>query len=145
MIDGSPSAFAFAVPDGRGVRRRARSSLGRGVIEALGLRFGDRVRMSVGGRDFAATLVGPLRRAREADGRGAVMLAATVPAAALTRPGWIVRLERGADAARAEAGIARLGAGRLFVHRPGESLREEVGEMRPIVYGSPRCCSPSRA
>ena len=63
------------------------------------------------------------------------MLAGTVPAAALERPGWIVRLERGADAARAEAEIARLGAGRLFVHRPGESLQEEVGAMRPIVYG----------
>ena len=58
--------------------------------------------------------------------------AGTVPAAALERPGWVVRLEPGADEARAEAEIARRGGGRLFVHLTSESLETE---MRPIVYG----------
>ena len=134
VIDGSPSAFAFAVPDGRGVARAGEVTLGRGVIDALGLRFGDRVRLSVAGKPFEATLVG--RHVEpETDGRGAVMLAGTVPPAALERPGWVVRLDRGADSVRTEAEITRLGAGRLFVHRPAESLQDEIDEMRPIVYG----------
>ena len=36
MIDGPPTAFAFAVPDGRGVRRAGEVTLGRGAIEELG-------------------------------------------------------------------------------------------------------------
>jgi putative ABC transport system permease protein len=134
VIDGSPSAFPFAVPDGRGVQRAGEITLGGGVIDDLGLRFGDRVRLSAGGRPFEATLVG--RHVEpEADGRGAVMLAGTVPPAALTRPGWVVRLDPGADPIQTEAEITRLGAGRLFAHRPGESLQTEIDEMRPVVYG----------
>jgi putative ABC transport system permease protein len=90
--------------------------------------------MSVNGRRFAATLVGR-HIEPDADGRGAVMLAGTVPPAVLGRPGWVVRLDGGADPARAEAEILRRGAGRLVVGRPGESLQNEIDEMRPIVYG----------
>jgi putative ABC transport system permease protein len=134
VLDGSLAAFAFVVPDGRGVQRAGEVTLGRGVIDDLGLRFGDRVPLSVNGRRFEATLVG--RHVEpETDGRGAVMLAGTVPPAALQRPGWVVRLEPGFDAARVESELARLSAGRLLVHRPGESLQEEIDEMRPIVYG----------
>jgi len=134
VLDGSPSVFAFAVPDGRGVQRVGEVTLGRGVIDELGLRFGDRVPLSVNGRRFAATLVG--RHVEpEADGRGAVMLVGTVPPAVLGRPGWVVRLDPGADPARTEAEIVRLGAGRVVVGRPGESLQNEIDEMRPIVYG----------
>jgi putative ABC transport system permease protein len=134
VIDGSPSAFAFAVPEGRGVERAGEVTLGRGVIDALGLELGDRVRLSADGQAFSAQLVG--RHVEpDADGRGAVMLAGTVPAAALKQPGWVVRLAQGADPVRAEAEITRRGAGRLFVNRPGESLQDEIDEMRPIVYG----------
>jgi putative ABC transport system permease protein len=134
VLDGSPSAFAFAVPDGRGVQRAGEVTLGRGVIDDLGLRFGDRVPLSVNGRRFEATLVG--RHVEpETDGRGAVMLAGTVPPAVLGRPGWVVRLRRGADPARTEAEIVRLGAGRLVADRPEESLQDEIDQMRPIVYG----------
>ena len=63
------------------------------------------------------------------------MLAGTVPAAALERPGWVVRLAPGADPGRAVAQITQLGAGQLFVRTPGESLQDEIDSMRPIVYG----------
>jgi putative ABC transport system permease protein len=90
--------------------------------------------MEASGRAFTATLVG--RHVEpDADGRGAVMLASTVPAAALARPTWVMRLAPGTDAAQVEADIARRGGERLVVWRPGESLEREVGEMRPIVYG----------
>jgi putative ABC transport system permease protein len=134
VIDGPPSAFAFAVPDGRGVRRAGEVTLGRGAMEALGVGIGDEVHLAASGRPFTARVVG--RHVEpDADGLGAVTLAGTVPAAALERPAWIVRLAPGADAARAQAEVTRLGGGRLFAGTPAQSLRDEIDQMRPIVYG----------
>jgi putative ABC transport system permease protein len=134
VIDGSPSAFAFAVPDGRGVRTAGEVTLGRGAMEALGVGIGDVVRLAASGPPFSARVVG--RHVEpDADGLAAVTLAGTVPPAALERPAWIVRLAPGADAGRAQAEITRRGAGRLFVGTPGQSLQEEIDQMRPVVYG----------
>ena len=88
--------------------------------------------LTADGRPFRARVVG---RHIDPDGLGVVALAGTVPAAALRSPSWIVRLSDGVDAARTQAEIERVGAGRLLVSRPGESLEREVSEMRPIVYG----------
>ena len=153
VIDGSPSAFAFAVPDGRGVRRAGEVTLGRGALERLGVEIGDRVTLTADGRPFSARVVG--RHVEpDAEGLGVVALAGTIPAASLRNPGWVLRLADGVDPARTQGQIERLGEGRLLVSRPGESLEREVGEMRPIVYGvtalllaspgstcSPPCCS----
>jgi putative ABC transport system permease protein len=134
VIDGPPAAFAFAVPDGRGVQRPGEVTLGRGAIDRLGLTIGDDVRMAASGHEFTARLVG--RHVEpDNDGLGAAMLAATVPAVALERPRWILRLAPGADPVRVEEEIGRRGGGRLFAGRPLESLQNEVGRMRPIVYG----------
>ena len=131
VIDGPPDAFAFAVPDGRGVRRAGEVTLGRGSLEALGAEIGDTVTLSVDGRRFGARVVG--RHVEpNTDGRGAVTLAGTVPAAALRRPAWIMRLDPGADAARVTAAIERLGEGRLAVDRPPGSA--EAAPVRLIVY-----------
>lgn len=132
VIDGSPSAFAFAVPDGRGVRRAGEVTLGREALERLGVEIGDTVSLAADGLPFRARVVG---RHIDPDGLGVVALAGTVPAAALRSPSWIVRLSGGVDAVRTQAEIERVGAGRLLVSRPGESLEREVSEMRPIVYG----------
>jgi putative ABC transport system permease protein len=134
VIDGSPTAFAFAVPDGRGVRRPGEVTLGRGALEDLGVGIGDRVRLTVAGRPVTATVVGRHIEPEEG-GRGVVTLAGTLPAAALRTPSWIVRAADGVDPARLQAEIERAGAGHLIVSRPGESLEREVSEMRPIVYG----------
>ncbi len=134
VIDGSPSAFAFAVPDGRGVQQPGEVTLGREAIERLGLKIGDDVHLAAAGKPFTARLVG--RHVEpDANGLGAVVLAGTVPAAALERPRWIVRLQPGADPLRAEDEVTRRGAGRLFAGRPLDSLQREIDEMRPIVYG----------
>ena len=130
VIDGSPAAFAFAVPDGRGVRRAGEVTLGRGALEDLGVEIGDRVSLTAGDRPFSARVVG--RHVEpDADGRGMVALADTLPAASLRRPSWVLRLADGADPARAQAEIERLGAGRLIVDRPGESLRARGRRAAP--------------
>jgi putative ABC transport system permease protein len=134
VIDGSPDAFAFAVPDGRGVRRAGEVTLGRGALAELGVEIGDRVTLSAARQRFTARVVG--RHVEpDADGLGAVTLAGTVPAAALQRPAWVVRLADGVDPVAAQADIARLTGGRAIVQRTGESLEREIDEMRPIVYG----------
>jgi putative ABC transport system permease protein len=134
VIDGSPRAFAFAVPDGRGVQRAGEATFGRGALEQLGVEIGDRVSLTVAGRPFTARVVG--RHIEPGDGGlGMVTLAGTVPVAALDSPSWILRVADGVDPVGTQAKIERLGAGRLLVSRPGESLAREVNEMRPIVYG----------
>ena len=134
MIDGSPDAFAFAVPDGRGVRRAGEVTLGRGALEELGVEIGDDVTLTADGRPFSARVVG---RHIEPDdgGLGVVALAGTVPAASLRSPSWVLRVADGVDPARTQAEIERRAGPQLIVDRPGESLEREVGEMRPIVYG----------
>ncbi len=132
VIDGSPSAFAFAVPDGRGVRRPGEVTLGREALEQLGVEIGDRVSLTADGRPFSARVVG---RHVEPDGLGVVTLAGTIPAASLRHPSWILRLADGVDPTQTQTEIERVGTGRLLVSRPGESLEREVSEMRPIVYG----------
>jgi putative ABC transport system permease protein len=131
VIDGSPSAFAFAVPDGRGVERAGEVTLGRGALEQLGVGIGDRVRLTADGRPFTATVVGR-HIEPDADGLGLVTLAGTVPPTTLRSPSWIVR---GADPLRIQAEIEQRAGGRLLISRPLESLEREVAEMRPIVYG----------
>ena len=109
-------------------------TLGREAIERLGLKIGDEVHLAAAGKPFTARLVG--RHVEpDANGLGAVVLAGTVPAAALERPRWIVRLQPGADPRRAEDEVTRRGAGRLFASRPLDSLQREIDQMRPIVYG----------
>jgi putative ABC transport system permease protein len=122
------------VPEGRGVRAAGEVTLGRGALEALGAAIGDRVTLAIGERRQAARVVG--RHVEpDADGLGAVLLADGLPAAVLRRPEWAVRLVAGADGARAQAAVERLGGGRLLVQRPEESLQREVDSMRPVVYG----------
>jgi putative ABC transport system permease protein len=131
-IDGPPGDFAFVVPDGRGVRREGEVTLGRGALDALDAEIGDTIALAVDGRRFEARVVG--RHVESAnDGRGAVTLAGTVPAAVLLRPSWIMRLDRGADPERVMAAIERLGEGRLVVDRPADSA--DANPVRVIVYG----------
>jgi putative ABC transport system permease protein len=131
-IDGPPGAFAFAVPDGRGVQRAGEVTLGRGALEALGVEIGDSVTLAADGRPFTARVVG--RHVEpNADGRGVVTPAGTVPKAALRQPSWILRLDPGAGAAQVRAAIERAGAGRLAVDLPPDSA--EADPIRVIVYG----------
>ncbi len=131
VIDGSPDAFAFAVPDGRGVRRAGEITLGRGALEQLGVEIGDRVTLTADGGPYSARVVGRHVEPNN-EGLGVVALAGTVPAASLRYPSWIVRA---GDPARVQAEIERRVGARLIVDRPGESLEREISEMRPIVYG----------
>jgi putative ABC transport system permease protein len=131
-IDGSPDAFAFSVPDGRGARRAGEATLGRGALERLGVEIGDRVTLSASGRPFTVRVVG--RHVEPAnEGLGIVTPAGSVPAAALGRPGWIVRLGQGGDPGAVRTEIERRARGDIYVQRTDEAF--EAGAVRPIVLG----------
>jgi putative ABC transport system permease protein len=133
-LDASPSTFAFAVPDGRGVAQVGEATLGRGALEALGARIGDAITLSAGGRPFAVEIVG--RHVEPTTGGlGAVVLADTLPAPPSVRPTWVMRLDEGADPVRTQAEVGRLGGERLIAWRPAEAVEREVDDLRPIVYG----------
>lgn len=132
VIDGPPEAFAFAVPEGRAVRAPGEVTLGRGALEALDAEIGDTVALSADGRPFSARVVGRHVEGN-AEGRGVVALAGTVPAGALRSPAWVLRLDPGADPERARAAILAHGDGQLVVDRPADDAGGD--DLRPIVYG----------
>ncbi len=137
VVDGPLAPFRFAVPEGRGVDGPGEVTAGRGLLEALGARVGDRIELSVRGMPFSARIVG--RHVEpDAGGRAVVLTPATLPPATralLHDPAWVLRLRDGADEAAVADALARAGGGRIGVGRPRVSLQREAGELRPIVYG----------
>ena len=133
VIDGSPDAFAFAVPDGRGVRRAGEVTLGRGALEQLGVEIGDRVTLTADGGPFSARVVGRHIEPDD-DGLGVVTLAGTVPAASLRLPELDLA---GAGRPRARPGGDRAAGGRGACSSAGPASRSSAR--------SPRCARSSTA
>jgi putative ABC transport system permease protein len=137
VLDGPLDAFPYAIRDGRAARAAGEMTLGRGALDTLGVRIGQRVALRVDGRTISPLIVGRHVEPDD-DGRGAVTALSTLPAGAakLDEPYWAVRLSPGADAAQTAAALRREGHGRLAVERPIESLQREAADMRPVVYGT---------
>jgi putative ABC transport system permease protein len=137
VLDGPLAAFPYAIRDGRAARAPGEVTLGRGALDALGVKVGQTVSLRLDGKPVELRVVG--RHVEPDDeGRGAVTSLASLPAgsAKLDEPYWAVRLAPGADAAQTEASLRREGHGRLQAERPIESLRREAADMRAVVYGT---------
>ena len=121
VIDGPPEAFAFAVPDGRAVRRAGEVTLGRGALEALDAGSATpsrcpptagRSRARVVGRHVEATPTAAAWSRWPAPSRPRRCAAGLDPAAGPRRR---CRARRGGDRAA--------GGGAAVVDRPAESER----------------------
>ena len=137
VLDGPLPAFPYAIRDGRAARVPGEVTLGRGALDALDARIGERVALRAGGQPVTLRVVG--RHVEPDDeGRGAVTSLRGLPAgvAKLDDPYWGVRLSPGADPVATAAALTRDGRGRLGVERPIESLEREAADMRPVVYGT---------
>jgi putative ABC transport system permease protein len=137
VLDGPLQAFPYAIRDGRAARAPGEVTLGRGALDALHARIGDRIALRAGGQPVSLRVVG--RHVEPDDeGRGAVTGLSGLPAgtARLDDPYWGVRLSPGADPVATAAGLTREGRGRVDVERPIESLQREADDMRPVVYGT---------
>jgi putative ABC transport system permease protein len=138
IVDGPVARFPYAIPDGRAARAPGEVTLGRGALDALHARIGDRITLRAAGRQVPLHVVG--RHVEPDDeGRGAVAPRAGLPAAVVDvdeSPYWGVQVRRGADAAAVAASLRRDTHGRLDAERPVESLRREAADMRPVVYGT---------
>jgi putative ABC transport system permease protein len=132
-VQGSVADFPFAIPDGRGATAPGEATLGRGAMQALGVRIGDTVRLRAGGAPFSVRVVGRHVEPDD-DGRAAVLPAAGLPARfrELDDPYWVATVRPGVDPQAVENALA---GGRLFVERPIDELRGEASDTRPIVYG----------
>ena len=137
VLDGPLRSFPYAIRDGRGARAPGEVTLGRGALDALGARIGDRIALRAGGKPVSLRVVGRHVEPDD-DGRGAVTSLEGLPAgtARLDDPYWAVRISPGADPVATAAALAREGHGRLSAERPIESLQREAADMRPVVYGT---------
>jgi putative ABC transport system permease protein len=137
VLDGPLAVLPYAIRDGRAARAPGEVTLGRGALDALGVKVGQTVALTLDGKPVELRVVGRHVEPDD-DGRGAVTSLSSLPAgsAALDEPYWAVRLAPGADAAGTEASLRREGRGRLQVERPIESLRREAADMRAVVYGT---------
>ena len=137
VLDGPMQAFPYAIRDGRAARAPGEATLGRGALDALHARIGDRIALRVSGQPVTLRVVGRHVEPDD-DGRGAVTSLRGLPAgvAKLDDPYWGVRLSPGADPVATAAALTREGRGRLDVERPIESLEREAADMRPVVYGT---------
>jgi putative ABC transport system permease protein len=135
-VRGRAADFAFAIPDGRLATAPGEATLGRGALEALGVRIGDTVRLRAGGAPFSVRVVGRHVEPDD-DGRAAVLPAAGLPSRfrQLDDPYWVAQVRPGTDPTAVEASLTRAGAGRLAVERPIEELQGEASDTRPFVYG----------
>jgi putative ABC transport system permease protein len=137
VLDGPLAAFPYAIRDGRAARAPGEVTLGRGALDALGVKVGERVSLRAAGRIVSLAVVG--RHVEPDDeGRGAVTGLRGLPAGTekLDEPYWAVRLAPGADPVATAASLRREGGGRVSVARPIESLEREAADMRPVVYGT---------
>jgi putative ABC transport system permease protein len=137
LVDGPLDQFAFATPEGRGVRAPGETTLGRGAMDQLGVRIGDSIKLRAAGQVMSLRVVGRYVEPND-EGRGAVVPQQGLPApvVALGGPALAVRLQSGADAGKLASALRRESSGRLDVERPIETLRAEAADIRKVVYGT---------
>ena len=128
VLDGPLAAFPYAIRDGRAARAPGEVTLGRGALEALGARIGERVTLRLDGEPVTLSVVGRHVEPDD-DGRGAVTSLRGMPArvAELDEPYWAVRLSAGADAVATAATLSREGDGRVTVDAPDRVARARGG------------------
>ena len=86
---GRSNSFRYAIRDGRAARAPGEATLGRGALEALHAKIGDRVDLRVAGQPVSLRVVGRHVEPDD-DGRGAVTSLSSLPAgtARLDDPYW---------------------------------------------------------
>ena len=134
---GRCASFPYAIRDGRAARAPGEVTLGRGALDALDARIGERIALRAGGQPVSLRVVGRHVEPDD-DGRGAVTSLRGLPAgspSSTTRTGPCGS-RPGPTRSRPRAALTRDGRGRLDVERPIESLEREAADMRPVVYGT---------
>ena len=128
----------YAVRDGRMVRGPGEAIVGRGLLDALHLKVGDRLPLDAEGARLDLRIVGRYIEP-DNDGRTAIFDRRSVPPAALARFGpqqYELQLRDRSDAHAVQAALVRSSDGQLGVEVTEDSARQERDDLRPVLYGT---------
>jgi putative ABC transport system permease protein len=137
-IEGDYARRPYAVRDGRMIAGPGEAIVGRGLLETLGLRVGDRLTLDAQGARLSLRIVGRYIEP-DNDGRTAIFDRRSVPPAALARFGdlqYEVQLARRSDAHAVQAALLGASRGQLEVEATEDGVRQERSDLRPVVYAT---------
>jgi putative ABC transport system permease protein len=128
----------YAVRDGRMIAGPGEAIVGRGLLDALHLKVGDRLALEAEGARLNLRIVGRYVEP-DNDGRTAIFDRRSVPPAALARfgpPGYELQLADRRDAHAVQAALVRSSGGQLDVEATEDDVRQERNDLRPVLYGT---------
>jgi putative ABC transport system permease protein len=128
----------YAVRDGRMLAGPGEAIVGRGLLDALHLRVGDRLPLMAEGARLDLRIVGRYIEP-DNDGRTAIFDRRSVPPAALKRFGpqqYELQLADRSQAHAVQRGLQRASQGQVDVEVTEDSVRQERRDLRPVLYGS---------
>jgi len=137
-VGGDYARRPYAVRDGRMFAGPGEAIVGRGLLDALHLKVGDRLPLTTEGARLNLRIVGRYIEP-DNDGRTAIFDERSVPAAALARYAPTQYELQLADRSRAhavQAGLQRDSQGQVDVEVTEDSARQERNDLRPVLYGS---------
>ncbi len=137
-LGGDYARRPYAVRDGRMLARPGEAIVGRGLLDALHLKVGDRLPLDAEGARLDLRIVGRYVEP-DNDGRTAIFDRRSVPPAALARFGpqqYELQLRHRSDAHAVQAALVRASGGRLDVEATEDEVRQERNDLRPVLYGT---------
>ena len=137
-LGGDYARRPYAIRDGRMIAGPGEAIVGRGLLDALHLRVGDRVALQAEGARLSLRIVGRYIEP-DNDGRTAIFDRRSVPPAALARFGPVqyeLALDHRSDAHAVEAALVRSSGGQLGIEVTEDSARQERSDLRPVLYGT---------
>ena len=137
-IGGDYARRPYAVRDGRMFAGPGEAIVGRGLLDALHLRVGDRLGLQAEGASLNLRIVGRYIEP-DNDGRTAIFDERSVPPAALKRFGpqqYELQLADRSQAHAVQRGLLRDSRGLVDVEVTEDSARQERDDLRPVLYGS---------
>jgi putative ABC transport system permease protein len=137
-LGGDYARRPYAVRDGRMFAAPGEAIVGRGLLDALHLKVGDRLPLDVEGSRLDLRIVGRYIEPDD-DGRTAIFDRRSVPAAALARFGpqqYELQLHDRSQAHAVQTALTRSSGGQLDVEATEDSVRQERADLRPVLYGT---------
>ena len=137
-LGGDYARRPYAVRDGRMFAAPGEAIVGRGLLDALKLKVGDRLPLDVEGARLHLRIVGRYIEP-DNDARTAIFDRRSVPAAALARFGpqqYELQLHDRSEAHAVQAALTRSSAGQLDIEATEDGVRQERADLRPVLYGT---------
>jgi putative ABC transport system permease protein len=137
-VGGDYQRRPYAVRDGRMIAGPGEAIVGRGLLDALHLRVGERLPLEAAGTRLDLRIVGRYVEP-DNDGRTAIFDRRSVPAAALARFGPVqyeLQLRDRSDAHAVQNALVRSSAGQFDVEATEDGVRQERSDLRPVLYGT---------